>query len=213
MLYLDPWLPPWLPDLTLRDLRVGDQTFDLRIEGVNGDAQVDVLRGDPGRIRRRSFALGSELLSRPPSGPLSARSLTASVPLGRRSETGRCTTAALGERGYILAAAGTFFPIPCYGRINSLLFENRFPVVDELFPCSLAQGISGAPASKLLNSLMFSRRIFAGNSGFRRNSLLFPCKPPQFGLSLGLSQRKSSPNAEAAADGPRAACRSRPWAL
>jgi len=63
VLYLDPWLPPRLPDLTLRDLRVGDQTFDLRFEGVGGDAEVEVLRGDPTRIRRRSFALASELLS------------------------------------------------------------------------------------------------------------------------------------------------------
>ena len=68
VLYLDPWLPPWLPDLTLRDLRVGDQTFDLRIQGVNGDANVDVLRGDPSRIRRRSFALASERLSNGPGG-------------------------------------------------------------------------------------------------------------------------------------------------
>ena len=67
-LYLDPWLPPWLPDLTLRDLRVGDQTFDIRIQGVNGDANVDVLRGDPTRIRRRSFALASERLSNGPGG-------------------------------------------------------------------------------------------------------------------------------------------------
>jgi glycogen debranching enzyme len=70
VLYLDPWQPSWLPDLTLRDLRVGEQTFDLRIEGVDGDARVDVLRGDPGKIRRRSFALASELLSRGPSAPL-----------------------------------------------------------------------------------------------------------------------------------------------
>jgi hypothetical protein len=68
VLYLDPWLPSWLPDLTPRDLRVGDQTFDLRIQGVNGDSQVDVLRGDPERIRRRSFALASELLSRRSGG-------------------------------------------------------------------------------------------------------------------------------------------------
>jgi len=68
VLYLDPWLPPWLPDLTLRDLRVGDQTFDIRIQGVDGDANVDVLRGDPSRIRRRSFALASERLSNGPGG-------------------------------------------------------------------------------------------------------------------------------------------------
>jgi hypothetical protein len=43
ILYLDPWLPRWLPDLTLRDLRVGQETFDLRIHG----------RG-PGRAHRRA---------------------------------------------------------------------------------------------------------------------------------------------------------------
>jgi hypothetical protein len=34
-----------------------------------------------------------------------------------------------------------------------------FPVVDELIPCSVAQGISGASPRKLLNSQMFSARI------------------------------------------------------
>jgi glycogen debranching enzyme len=63
VLYLDPWLPTWLPDLTLRDLRIGDQTFDLSIEGVEGDVEVKVLRGDPGRIRRRSFVIASDTLS------------------------------------------------------------------------------------------------------------------------------------------------------
>ena len=59
VLYLDPWPPPWLPDLTLRDLRVGDQTFDLRIEGVNGDAQVEccaAIPGGSGAVRSHSAA-------------------------------------------------------------------------------------------------------------------------------------------------------------
>ena len=29
-LYLDPALPDWMPDLTVRDLRVGGTTFDIR---------------------------------------------------------------------------------------------------------------------------------------------------------------------------------------
>jgi hypothetical protein len=37
-------------------------------------------------------------------------------------------------------------------RINSLFSENGFPVMDELIPCSAAQGISGDPYRKLLNS-------------------------------------------------------------
>jgi hypothetical protein len=60
-------------------------------------------------------------------------------------------------------------------RINSLLVANRFPVVDELIPCSVAQGISGAPSHKLLNSQMFSRRTFKESGRFGQDSLLFTC--------------------------------------
>ncbi|WHZ23824.1 MAG: hypothetical protein OJF47_002936 [Nitrospira sp.] len=52
-LYIDPLLPPWLPDLTVRQLRVGKATIDLRFwrEGtvtrhevlaVQGEVQVEV---------------------------------------------------------------------------------------------------------------------------------------------------------------------------
>jgi glycogen debranching enzyme len=47
-LYVDPALPPWLPDLTLRGLRVGDARVDLRCwrvdEGTHWEATVQ--RGD-----------------------------------------------------------------------------------------------------------------------------------------------------------------------
>jgi glycogen debranching enzyme len=62
VLYLDPWLPPWLPDLTLKDLRVGAETFDLQIHGEGDRVEIDVLRGDASRVRRRSFADASEML-------------------------------------------------------------------------------------------------------------------------------------------------------
>jgi hypothetical protein len=53
-------------------------------------------------------------------------------------------------------------PIPLMSRINSLLIANGFPVVVELIPCSVAQGIQTRKSRKLLNSQMFSRRIFEG---------------------------------------------------
>ncbi len=56
VLHLDPWLPHWLPDLTLRDVRVGTQTFDLHFEGCGADTRVEVRRGDPDKVRRRSIA-------------------------------------------------------------------------------------------------------------------------------------------------------------
>jgi glycogen debranching enzyme len=62
VLYLDPWLPTWLPDLTFRDLRVGAEIFDLQIHGKAEQVEIDVLRGDPSRVRRRSFAAASEML-------------------------------------------------------------------------------------------------------------------------------------------------------
>jgi glycogen debranching enzyme len=62
VLYLDPWLPNWLPDLALKDLRVGAETFDLQIHGEGDQVEIDVLRGDASRVRRRSFAAASEML-------------------------------------------------------------------------------------------------------------------------------------------------------
>jgi hypothetical protein len=50
-----------------------------------------------------------------------------------------------------------------FGRINSLFSANRFPVLDELIPCSPAQGISSRGSRKSLDSQMFSGRIFASN--------------------------------------------------
>lgn len=56
-LYVDPTLPRWLPDLTLSDLRLGDQVFDLRFR-LDRDAttRFEVLKGDPHSIERRSMS-------------------------------------------------------------------------------------------------------------------------------------------------------------
>ncbi len=49
---IDPTLPEWLPDLTLRDLRVGQDVFDIRFTR-NGEAtDAEVLRGDPACVLR-----------------------------------------------------------------------------------------------------------------------------------------------------------------
>ena len=49
-LYLDPELPDWLPDLTLIDLKVGDQVFDLRFQQVDGETTFEVMRGDSNAV-------------------------------------------------------------------------------------------------------------------------------------------------------------------
>jgi glycogen debranching enzyme len=55
VVYIDPVLPPWLPDITLRDLRVGQASFDIRFEGAGSDVTVTVLKGDASAVVRRSL--------------------------------------------------------------------------------------------------------------------------------------------------------------
>ncbi len=52
-LYVDPYLPPWLPDLTLNDLRLGEHTLDLRFWREGEITRHEVLRGDPALVKRR----------------------------------------------------------------------------------------------------------------------------------------------------------------
>ena len=59
MLYVDPHLPDWLPDIELRGIKVGDTSFDLRFERHSGGATFDVLVGPAERVALR------------PRGPLS----------------------------------------------------------------------------------------------------------------------------------------------
>ena len=54
---LDPHLPAWLPELVLSDLRVGDQTFDLRFTRGDSETSFEVLRGPQGWVRRAAPAI------------------------------------------------------------------------------------------------------------------------------------------------------------
>ena len=54
-LYVDPVLPPWLPDLTVLDLHVGQHQFDIRFWRDGDETQFEVLRGDPQAVGRRHF--------------------------------------------------------------------------------------------------------------------------------------------------------------
>ena len=47
-LYLDPHLPDWLPEITLRDLRCGDRIYDI---AFRRDAAPEILRGDPATVK------------------------------------------------------------------------------------------------------------------------------------------------------------------
>jgi glycogen debranching enzyme len=54
-LYVDPSLPHWLPDLTVLDLRLGSQRFDIRFWRDGDETRFDVVRGDPEAVVSRRF--------------------------------------------------------------------------------------------------------------------------------------------------------------
>ena len=63
-LYVDPHLPPWLPDMTLLDLRLGQSVLDIRFWREGDSTRFEVLRGDPDAVEVRSISLASNELSR-----------------------------------------------------------------------------------------------------------------------------------------------------
>jgi glycogen debranching enzyme len=62
-LYVDPSLPTWLPDLTVRDLRIGKQKLDIRFWREGEETAFDVIQGDPNLVERRDIALSFGELS------------------------------------------------------------------------------------------------------------------------------------------------------
>jgi glycogen debranching enzyme len=55
-LYVDPSLPPWLPDLTVHDLRIGRHQLDIRFWRDGGETAFEVLKGDASVVERREIA-------------------------------------------------------------------------------------------------------------------------------------------------------------
>jgi hypothetical protein len=51
-LYVDPLLPEWLPDITIRDLRVGRHKFDIRFWREGERTEFEVLNGDASLVER-----------------------------------------------------------------------------------------------------------------------------------------------------------------
>jgi len=63
-LYVDPYLPDWLPDITIRDLRVGGHKFDIRFWREKAESCFEVLSGERGAVSRQSLATGPALMVR-----------------------------------------------------------------------------------------------------------------------------------------------------
>jgi len=51
-LYIDPSLPKWLPDLTVYDLRIGEDKIDIRFWREGEDTGFEVIKGDPKLVER-----------------------------------------------------------------------------------------------------------------------------------------------------------------
>ena len=58
-LYVDPALPDWLPDVTLTDLRLGRQRFDIRFWREGKDTLLKVLTGKRDSVEWKSVALSA----------------------------------------------------------------------------------------------------------------------------------------------------------
>jgi glycogen debranching enzyme len=67
VLQVDPYLPPWLPDITLIDLRLGQQVFDIHFWRDGDITRFEVLRGDPGAVQAHSVVVASERLRAGPN--------------------------------------------------------------------------------------------------------------------------------------------------
>jgi glycogen debranching enzyme len=63
-LYVDPALPDWLPDVTLTDLRLGRERFDIRFWRDGKDTVFEVLAGNPDAVKRMSIALSGSVVGR-----------------------------------------------------------------------------------------------------------------------------------------------------
>jgi glycogen debranching enzyme len=60
VLYVDPTLPAWLPELTLNNLQVGDARLDLYFQRNEHETLVDVLSGATSiRVERSAFQHGA----------------------------------------------------------------------------------------------------------------------------------------------------------
>jgi glycogen debranching enzyme len=55
-LYVDPYLPAWLPDLTVYDLRIGKHMLDIHFWREGEQTSFEVIKGDPKLVERRDIA-------------------------------------------------------------------------------------------------------------------------------------------------------------
>ncbi|MER8589974.1 MULTISPECIES: hypothetical protein [unclassified Mesorhizobium] len=62
-LYIDPRLPDWIEELTLNDMRLGNNRLELHFWRVGAATRWQVRGGDPSLVEARSCATGANLRS------------------------------------------------------------------------------------------------------------------------------------------------------
>ena len=62
-LYVDPALPDWMNELTVRDLRVGRMTFDIRFARKGMETEFEVTKGPTNSVLRRSMTEWAKTLA------------------------------------------------------------------------------------------------------------------------------------------------------
>jgi hypothetical protein len=60
-LYVDPFLPTWMPDLELVDLQVGKAKLDMRLWREGETTRWEVTRGPKHMVEQRRFARMADL--------------------------------------------------------------------------------------------------------------------------------------------------------
>jgi glycogen debranching enzyme len=60
-LYVHPYLPAWLPDLTVHDLRIGKHMLDIRFWREGDETLFDVIKGDRSLVERRDITAEGHL--------------------------------------------------------------------------------------------------------------------------------------------------------
>ena len=60
-LYVDPFLPDWMPDIALEGLRIGAHKVDLALWREGEATEWKVTQGDPSLVESRSCAVGALL--------------------------------------------------------------------------------------------------------------------------------------------------------
>ena len=62
MLYFDPVLPDWLPSLTLRNLRLAGDSFDIRFVHEDSRTAFEVVKGPKAHVQCRPMVEWSDRL-------------------------------------------------------------------------------------------------------------------------------------------------------